>query len=356
MRSRRQHAEEHENHERWLVSYADFITLLFAFFVVMYAISSVNEGKYRVLSDTLDAAFRAPERSANLVNIGEQARAPIPSPNVEFPGAQVGGPEQEGRPHEPATQTDGAAQEFVKQPEVMAQKVREALSDLVKKGMVVVTQGGEWVEVEMKSQVLFDSGSARVKDEALPALGEIAKTLGGFENRLQVEGYTDNAPISTAAFSSNWELSAARAASVVQLFSRSGVAPERMAAVGYGEYRPKASNDTPQGRQQNRRVVVRISTTERGPPGPAGAGTPGTAPAPRSTQTASPASRPDAQPGTQAPTPEAGTTGTTPGSAGQEPGARERAAPAPEAKAQEQGPLPELETVRTRPQPEGLEF
>ncbi|MEZ5447196.1 MAG: flagellar motor protein MotD [Gammaproteobacteria bacterium] len=352
MRSRRQHAEEHENHERWLVSYADFITLLFAFFVVMYAISSVNEGKYRVLSDTLDAAFRAPERSANLVNIGEQARAPIVSPNAEFPGAQVGGPEQEGTPRESATPGDGAGREFEKRPEVMAQKVREALSDLVKKGMVVVTQGGEWVEVEMKSQVLFDSGSARVKDEALPALGEVARMLGRFENRLQVEGYTDNAPIRTAVFSSNWELSAARAASVVQLLSRTGVAPERMAAVGYGEYRPKASNDTPQGRQQNRRVVIRISTTERGPPpGPAGAGTPGTAPAPRSTQ-------PGAQPGTQTPVPEAeaAARGTAPDGAGEKPAAQDPAAPAPEAKAREQGPLPELETVRTRPEPEGLEF
>jgi len=347
MRSRRKHPEEHENHERWLVSYADFITLLFAFFVVMYAISSVNEGKYRVLSDTLDAAFRAPERSATVVNVGEQARAPIVSPNAEFPGAQVGGPEQEGRPQESATPGDGGGREFEKRPEVMAQKVRESLGELVKKGLVVVTQGGEWVEVEMKSQVLFDSGSARVKEEALPALGEVARTLGRFENRLQVEGYTDNAPIRTAVFSSNWELSAARAASVVQLFSRTGVAPERMAAVGYGEYRPKASNDTPQGRQQNRRVVVRISTTERGPPAAAGAGAPGTAP--RSTQPGVPTARPGVRQGTQAPTP--GAEATAPGGAGNKPAAQDPAAPAPE-----QGPLPELETVRTRPEPEGLEF
>ncbi|MCG3203259.1 MAG: hypothetical protein NFCOHLIN_03200 [Gammaproteobacteria bacterium] len=353
MRSRRQHAEEHESHERWLVSYADFITLLFAFFVVMYAISSVNEGKYRVLSDTLDAAFRAPERSANLVNIGEPARAPIVSPNAEFPGAQIGGPEQERKPHEPAMQTDGTGKEFVKRPEVMAQKVREALSDLVKKGIVVVAQGGDWVEVEMKSQVLFDSGSARVKDEALPALREIATTLGRFENRLQVEGYTDNAPIRTPVFSSNWELSAARAASVVQLFSRTGVAPERMAAVGYGEFRPKASNDTPQGRQQNRRVVIRISTTERGP-GPTGAGTPGTAPAPGSTQPGAPGSRPDAQHGAPTRTPEPAPAGAKPDSSGKGPAPQGHAAPGPGA--QGQGPLPELETVRTRPQPEGLEF
>ena len=355
MRSRRHHAEEHENHERWLVSYADFITLLFAFFVVMYAISSVNEGKYRVLSDTLDAAFRAPERSASVVNIGEQARAPIANPDAQYPGAEVGGPEAEKVPQEAPTDANATGQEFVKEPEVMAQKVRDALSDLVKKGMVVVTQGGEWVEVEMKSQVLFDSGSARVKNAALPALGEVAKTLAQFDNRLQVEGYTDNAPISTPVFSSNWELSAARAASVVQLFSRTGVAPNRMAAVGYGEYRPKVGNDTPQGRQQNRRVVVRISTTEQGG-GTTGTRTPGPSPAPRSLQSAPPGPKPDAQSGVAPGTRDAEAVDTATRAAEVKPQDEERAAPTPESTPAGQGALPEMETVRTPPEPEGLDF
>lgn len=264
MRSRRHHAEEHENHERWLVSYADFITLLFAFFVVMYAISSVNEGKYRVLSDTLDAAFRARDRSASIINIGVPPRTPVPNPNASHPGAEVGDPsptietELEDLGREPT----GTGRAFEQRPEVMAQRVREALSELVRKGTVTVTQGGEWVEVEMRSQILFDSGSAQVRREALPVLREVAKAVGRFSNRLQVEGYTDNTPVRSAMFASNWELSSMRAASVVRVFSDASVAPERMAAVGYGEFRPKAGNETPQGRQQNRRVVVRISTRE----------------------------------------------------------------------------------------------
>jgi chemotaxis protein MotB len=264
MRARRHHEAEHENHDRWLVSYADFITLLFAFFVVMYAISSVNEGKYRVLSDTLDAVFRARERSTSAVNIGAPPRAPLPAPSAEHPGSSTVEPspgiemELEELGHAPT----GSGREFERQPQVVAQQLQEALAGLVKKGVATVTQGGEWVEVELKSQVLFDSGSAQVKPDATPMLREVAQSVSQFSNGLQVEGYTDDTPISTAAFASNWELSAARAASVVQLFSANSVDPSRMAAVGYGEFRPKVTNDTPEGRQQNRRVVVRISTRE----------------------------------------------------------------------------------------------
>jgi len=263
-RTRRHHAEEHENHDRWLVSYADFITLLFAFFVVMYAISSVNEGKYRVLSDTMVAVFQARDRSSSVVNIGAPARTPVPNPDSNYPGAQVGDPsasttsELEEAARDPTDEASTAAP--ISNPKVMARKVHEALSGLASKGIVAVTEGGEWVEVEMKSQILFDSGSAKLTSAAIPVLTEVAGAVNKFSNTLQVEGYTDNAPISTMLFPSNWELSAARAASVVHLFSKLNVDPVRMAAVGYGEFRAKVNNDTPEGRAQNRRVVVRIST------------------------------------------------------------------------------------------------
>jgi chemotaxis protein MotB len=262
MSSRRHQHEEHENHERWLVSYADFITLLFAFFVVMYSISSVNEGKYRVLSDALDATFRAAPRSDQVIGVGEQVKSPVKNPNAEQPGAQYGTPEAPVGDQAELLTPPGEGGEFITDPEVVAQKVRDSLADQIAKGTVVVGTGGEWVEIELRSQVLFDSGKAMVKDSALPTLRSVARALAPMTNRLQVEGYTDNAPIKTPMFDSNWELSAARAASVVQMFARSGVNPVRMAAVGYGEFRPKVGNNTPLGRQANRRVVVRISTVE----------------------------------------------------------------------------------------------
>lgn len=263
MRQRRRYAEEHDNQDRWLVSYADFVTLLLAFFVVMYAISSVNEGKYRVLSDTLNAIFQVRDRSASIVNLGAPARTPVAIPHAEYPGAEVGKSSLSSSRAEAEAALQQAEQDptqAIEDPNIMAQAVHEALAAVVSRGWVDVKQGAEWVEVEMKSQILFASGSAALASEAVPVLSEVAKALNEFSNPLQVEGYTDNTPIGTAQFPSNWELSAARAASVVHLFSTLGVSPSRMAAVGYGEFRPKAENADAAGRQQNRRVVVRIST------------------------------------------------------------------------------------------------
>lgn len=278
----RRHEEEHDNHDRWMVSYADFITLLFAFFVVMYAISSVNEGKYRVLSDSLVAVFQSTQRSPNVVNIGEPPRAPMPSPDSAHPGTRTGGPELdtaneleeaglEGSGMSPRGEQhageqpsgDAAAGEQAsgfKGAPAIAESIESALNALIDKQLVAVQRGAEWVEVEMKSNILFDSGSSRLSPEAIPILTEVAGALNTFSNPMQVEGFTDNKPINTIVFPSNWELSAARAASVVHLFSRLDVDPQRMAAVGYGEFRPKADNETAEGRAQNRRVVVRIST------------------------------------------------------------------------------------------------
>lgn len=238
--------EENENVDRWLVSYADFITLLFAFFVVMYAISSINEGKYRVLSDTLVAAFKTPPKSKQPIQIGE-------------PVEEKAGQEQTlGIPKPIRVEPPPAIDQQARNMADIAAKVRQSLQPLIDQEFIKVTHNRLWVEVEINTSILFSSGSAELEIEAYTPLKKLAGVVKALPNHIDVEGYTDNLPISTQVYPSNWELSASRAASVVHLFTKQGVAPARLAAIGYGEYRPIADNNTVQGRRQNRRVRIVI--------------------------------------------------------------------------------------------------
>lgn len=270
--ARKKKPEEHENLERWLVSYADFITLLFAFFVVMYSISAVNEGKFRVLSDALIAAFRSKPVTKEVVHIGSpiktitlQTPELIAKPPLPMPMSGPTRPVNVGDAKLEAERKAAAARAATIR--AMATEIQSALKDLIDKDMIRVRRTDLFLEVEIKSNILFPSGSSRLAASAIPTLEIIAETLNRYPNAIQVEGFTDNVPISTATFPSNWELSAARAASVVHLFARVGVDPERMAAIGFGEYRPIADNDTADGRQKNRRVVlvVMADTSQRRP-------------------------------------------------------------------------------------------
>lgn len=241
---RRRLQDENENTERWLVSYADFITLLFAFFVVMYSMSSVNEGKYRVLSDTMVDAFKTPPRSPNPIQIGE------PVKNIKPEAGQV------DKPQLIKLKPKSAAEDTSMQR--IAQDVKQAMQPLIEQGLINIKQDKLWVTVEMNTSILFPSGSADLADEAHPVLKDLSAVLNKLPNHIDVEGYTDNLPINNEVFPSNWELSAARAASVVHLFTKHSVAPDRLAAIGYGEFRPVANNQTNEGRSKNRRVAVVI--------------------------------------------------------------------------------------------------
>jgi chemotaxis protein MotB len=265
MARKRRHNEEHENHERWLVSYADFITLLFAFFVVMYSISSVNDGKYRVLSDTLTDAFLTSAQSLDPIQIGEQVRTIDPEAGeyatperekIEVPATDAQQPAQE-QPPEPTDKVETLDVE-----KTMAD-LRTTLSPFIDQELVKITKSDRGIEVEMKSKMLFESGSARLSRDALEVLRNVAEILKPMSNQILVEGHTDNVPIRTIAFPSNWELSAARAASVVHLFTRQGVDSSRLAAIGYGEFRPVGDNETEEGRQKNRRVALIMMTEQR---------------------------------------------------------------------------------------------
>lgn len=248
-----------------MVSYADFITLLFAFFVVMYSISSVNEGKYRVLSDAMITAFSSPSKSLEPIQIGEPIKMPLDMrkgigiESVKIPHISLPVEEQ------PVVKVDERSmqtEQDKKNMQAISDKIMEAMSGLIDTDQIKVRRTDKWIEVEISSKILFQSGGALLQYEAVPVLVDLAKILRQFPNSVRVEGFTDNLPISTDVFPSNWELSAARAASVVHLFTDEGVDPTRLAAIGYGEYRPIADNRTPQGRIRNRRVVVFILSEE----------------------------------------------------------------------------------------------
>ena len=248
MSRRRKKDEEHENHERWLVSYADFITLLFAFFVVMYAISVVNEGKYRVLSDSISSAFRNIPGSTSGAMIQINPSAPVP---VSIPF---------NRPQVVNLKTDV---EREKNRDLLRNKAKEittALAPLVQQGHVRVTEGALGITVEINASVLFESGEARLQMPAIRALAAVGQILATTAFPITVDGHTDNAPISTPLYPSNWELSGARAASVVRLFIETGVDPRRLTATGYAEQRPVADNATVEGRQRNRRVAITMES------------------------------------------------------------------------------------------------
>lgn len=237
--------EEHENLERWLVSYADFITLLFAFFVVMYALSSLNTSKYKALAESLKASFTF-----------EPTRQNMPKPS----SSSMGTAPVQVSPRKPEI---APAEEMERQQarvsmKAIAASVQEALDKLVKEGKVQVTETARGISIEINASVLFDTAKADLHKESIDALSAVAKVLASDNHQIQVEGHTDNLKINSLVFPSNWELSGARAGSVIRLFESNGVAGERMVAIGYADKRPVAGNETEEGRSQNRRVNIMV--------------------------------------------------------------------------------------------------
>lgn len=225
--------EEHENHERWLVSYADFITLLFAFFVVMYSISSVNEGKFRTVSDSIKAALNpivSPASTLVPFTIG-QNRALTIKPSLE--GAK-----------EPAMRR--------------LRQIMRSLKDVMPAEVVHLQEipNGDLV-LTLPDTVLFRSGESALRPEARPFLQAIGEVLIELDRHVRVEGHTDNVPSTTVQFPSNWELSATRAVMVVRTLSELfGVPSQNLSAVGYSDSRPRTDNLTPEHRAKNRRVEI----------------------------------------------------------------------------------------------------
>lgn len=271
--ARRRRHEEHTNHEAWAIPYGDLITLLLAFFVVMYAISSVNEGKYRLLSDSLSAAFSGTPRTLEPVPVGDPAvgaASTIQISRVTQAGLEAsarrvlervpvpGVNDRSGESDAAAARLASALAERQRRLDGIAAAVETAMQELILADQLEVRRADAWVEVEIRTDLLFASGSAELGRGAVVALERLADVLRASPNPIRVEGHTDDRPIKTAAFPSNWELSAARAASVVRVLAARGVAPTRLAVLGLGEFRPVRPNSTAEGRRANRRVLLLI--------------------------------------------------------------------------------------------------
>ncbi|GAB3738102.1 flagellar motor protein MotD [Silanimonas algicola] len=268
--ARHRHHEEHVNHEAWAIPYGDLITLLLAFFVVMYAISTLNEGKYRVMSDSLNAAFDGVPRSIAPIQIGQPTEASSIAPPQPFendPGSpSVVNLSERVRADAVITpiellQLEQQQAQADAQLDAIQRQVERALGPMIMSDQVTVTREGLWLEVNIRSDVLFASGSAALSAPARQAIDQLATVLRELPNELRVEGHTDDQPIASALYPSNWELSGARAASVIRLLEGRGVDPRRMAAIGFGEKRPIADNRTAAGRSTNRRVMLVILAT-----------------------------------------------------------------------------------------------
>jgi chemotaxis protein MotB len=264
--ARKKKHEEHVNAEAWAIPYGDLVTLLFALFTVMYAMSSVNEGKFRVLSDSMIAAFNGAPKSMRPVNIGEkepgkggdkQLTGITPTVFIQIK-TDKSTPDGNLTPRDP-TKTERAKSADPPGALIrMQRQVQDAMQSLIDAKLVTVRRENMWLEIEINADILFPSGAGEFAPVAEPVLDKLAEVLKPFPNPIRVEGHTDDRPIKTAAFPSNWELSAARAASVVHQFTRQGIDPLRLEIVGFGEFRPRQPNDTSEGRNANRRVVVLV--------------------------------------------------------------------------------------------------
>ena len=260
-RKRRKAVEEETRHTAWAVPYGDLVTLLFAFFVVLYAVSSVNEGKYRALSSTLFTEFNGQKPPGSAPGSAPGAVASVRA----YPSAATSSaPDSHAIFADTAVVTRREAEEIARSQaesqalDKVASDVSAAMSDLIKSNLLVVRRKGTSIEVEIRTDILFPSGSATLSPTAVGVIRKLSQTLVSLPNPVRVEGHTDSQPIETTAFPSNWELSSARAASVVHVIANSGIDPARLSVIGRAQYSPAQSNSTVAGRNANRRVLIAI--------------------------------------------------------------------------------------------------
>jgi chemotaxis protein MotB len=252
MRRNRRHS--YGSHDRWLVSYADFITLLFAFFVVLYASSKADQKKQQQVSQAIDSAFHmlgmfpdAAHKPSDLKNISAISQDQSISPLNVVMGEEVMAPAKVKR------YLEGVQKDLEKM-----------LSNQIAQHTVAIQMGKDGLVISLREAGFFSSGSAAPQPGALPVLREIAARLGKAPYDLRIEGHTDNVPIHNQEFDSNWELSSARATRLARIFlATHDIAPERLSTAGYAEFHPIAANDTAAGRADNRRVDLVVKPQTR---------------------------------------------------------------------------------------------
>jgi len=250
---------EREDLDRWLVSYADYMTLMFALFVVLYALSLLKNEEFSVLTDSLTKVFEKPQQSET----GARDIGVLPLSNKQSEFDLYGSSLESAKGPEliaDATTLSDVRQQYLGSPlQSIEQQLTQALSNLLEQGVAKLRQDEDWLVIELNSGLLFASGSASATVSARTLLQEISKIINPINNFLRVRGYTDNIPIRNELFSSNWELSVARATSVLRILESLGTPSHRMAIEGFGQYYPSADNATAAGRAENRKVVIAIS-------------------------------------------------------------------------------------------------
>lgn len=257
---RRRAAREHGSHDRWLVSYADFITLLFAFFVVLYATAQIDNRKVVRVSAAIKGAFQ---------DLGVFSGTGLATNQIPKEIIVVQGPGGGAMPQVSSTAGSVAIQispnasrasaENSVDTEALRKELSEALGNEIRKKKVQMRIGPDGLVVSLREIGFFDSGEAKLLPEAIPTITRLAKVLEQKDFEVRVEGHTDNVPIHTTRFNSNWELSTARATEVVSILVREyGFDPRSVSVAGYAEFRPIVSNDTEEGRKANRRIDLVI--------------------------------------------------------------------------------------------------
>ena len=250
---RRQRPPETNHRERWLVSYADILTLLFAFFTMLYAISATDVVKAERLSRSLRESF-----GEDLLEVPVQ-----PSDEPTILDGEIPQPQLEDQAGAEAARTADQ-----KRLDILGTRVEELTQGEKEVPGISVRRTEEGLVISLAESVLFDRGGADLADPAKGALADVAGLLKGVPNHVRVEGHTDDSPVRGAQQESNWALSAARAVAIIHVLTSEGIAPLRLSASGFADQRPLMSNETPEGRRANRRVdlVVLRARTAQGDP------------------------------------------------------------------------------------------
>lgn len=262
MRKKRK-APEHGGHDRWLVSYADFITLLFAFFVVLYASSQVDHRKAGRLAEAIQVAFQELgvfQASNTKVPLNSEDALPFQVAQVVENAQRTADLKKIVNPMKGIVTSSAESQSL----QDAKKEIEDALNPEIQRREVSMSLRPEGLVISLHEIGFFDSGKATVRPSAMNAVSRLAEVLRQRPENLRVEGHTDNVPIHNLRFASNWELSTARATEIIRLLiTQYGLAADHLSAAGYGEFHPATSNDTPEGRAQNRRVDVVILAPTR---------------------------------------------------------------------------------------------
>lgn len=231
---KKHHDESHENHERWLLTYSDLITLLMIFFVVMYSMSKVDVNKYQALAQSLSVTMGGGKTIIGSDQISQIDKKPSIEQLEEMVDEQ-----------KKLSGLKSEVDKYIKENGMSS----EVITEIDERGLVV----------RLKDSTLFDSGRADIKTSSQEKIIKLGKILSKIDSYIRVEGHTDNVPIKNSNFNSNWQLSAIRATNVVELLiTKSGIRADRISALGYGEFRPVANNSTIEGKARNRRVDIII--------------------------------------------------------------------------------------------------